>query len=108
MGLKVLDLNKIKKWVKQDKIVSEGDIDRAIDLTFIKVIEIIKSKCEFYKRYRNNPDLLMQEEFDLFVKNSTNEVKVERKFGCLLLTYPYIRKYNDWLFELTFKEVMPK
>ena len=102
---KPLDLEEIKKWVKQDLVVKEGNIDRAIDLTVNKLKQQIKEACEFYLRYKDNPSLLWKE-------NPKYRKKL-KKFG---ITEKWVSEdcdelydwedYNEWLFKLAFKGVL--
>ena len=100
-----LDLNetKITKWVKSDLVVKEGDVDRAIKMTLSRIKQRIKSACEFYLRYKDDPLLFWQEhpeyrkDFEKHVKNVyANGDRFWQK-------HPI--KYNDWLFKLAFLKV---
>jgi len=129
-----LDLNetKITKWVKSDLVVKEGDVDRAIKMTLSRIKQRIKSACEFYLRYKDNPELLIKEHpeykeeiesFRLipnpyFEECSTNEhlkegdcrncpdfVRENCFKGEMIENLAFKENYNEWLFKLTFKEV---
>jgi len=67
-----------------------------------KVIKLIKSACEFWLKYKDNPELLIKEhpEYKAKVKNNLwdcwfeDEAEMRQK------------EYNRWLFKLAFKEVL--
>ena len=74
---------------------------------FIK--QHIKSACEFYSRYKDNPELLIQEHPEYentltrFLKDLPFAVPFnEKMFNPLYFDY---KKYNKWLFNLAFKSV---
>jgi len=69
----------------------------------------IKSACEFYSRYKDNPELLIQEHPEYentltrFLKDLPFAVPFnEKMFNPLYFDY---KKYNKWLFKLAFKDV---
>lgn len=102
--LKDFNLEDIKKWVKQDLVVKEGNIDRAIDLTINKIKQQIKERCEFYLKYKDNPELLIKEH---------PKYEDEVVGMCFAGWDDYYRKnlivtvdYNKWLFKLAFKGVL--
>ena len=73
------------------------------DLTFNAMMrEIkkqIKSACEFYLKYKDNPKL--------FVKNHPEYVvDVEYFQKGFFVTPIALVKYNEWLFKLAFKDVL--
>ena len=70
-----------------------------------KIKQRIKSACEFYLRYKDNPELLVKEYPEF-------KEEVEQFRILSLLTGKYIHgnyydydKYNEWLFKLAFKDV---
>lgn len=104
---KPFSMDGIKEWVK-NLLVKQGDIDRAIMLTIHKTTQRLKSACEFYLRYKDTPELLVKEHYDL-LKN------MEQEDGwalVLLVAIPErikikrIDEYNEWLFRLAFREVL--
>jgi len=114
MSEKPLDLeeNNIKKMVKKDLSIKVfADVDRAISLTIQEIKQRIKKACEFYLKYRNNPNLLYDDfsinmEYDEPI-NKLRE-KIEREFNYLSdmnVFRIYIEKYNEWLLKEAFKPV---
>jgi len=100
MKPKPLDLEEFKKWrakTNPDLIFSISQIE------FIK--QQIKQACEFYLRYKDNPELLWKE-------NPKYRKKL-KKFG---ITEKWVSEdcdelydwedYNKWLFKLAFKGVI--
>lgn len=67
-------------------------------------IEQIKSACEFYLRYRNDSDLLLEEQnyfsnyWELFERFKYQNYNFRWEFDN--------DKYNEWLFKLAFKDVL--
>jgi len=59
----------------------------------------IKSACEFYLKYKDNPELFSKEQY---------KIKWERyrDIGCLVWVKKMWINYNEWLFKLAFKEVL--
>ena len=114
MSEKPLDLeeNNIKKMVKKDLSIKVfADVDKAISLTINEIKQRIKKACEFYLKYRNNPNLLYDDfsinmEYDEPI-NKLRE-KIEREFNYLSdmnVFRIYIEKYNEWLLKEAFKPV---
>ena len=74
--------------------------EEAITLIFDLVQEIVnveikqrlKSACEFYLRYKDNPELLINE-----------HPKYEKEIQKLWKNKNFTATYNDWLFKLAFK-----
>ena len=68
----------------------------------------IKSACEFYQRYENDPKLLVKEHYHLLKKMEDDDIWA----FTLLLTAPdleiKINEYNKWLFKLAFRDVFEK
>ena len=61
-------------------------------------LEDVKSACEFYLKYFNNPKLLIKE-----------HPKYKKEFEKFFTSYEILLKeYNKWLFKLTFKPVFKK
>jgi len=85
-----------------------GDYTKAYAIeNYIK--QCIKSACEFYSRYKDNPELLIQEHPEYentltrFLKDLPFAVPFnEKMFNPLYFDY---KKYNKWLFNLAFKSV---
>ena len=114
MSKKPLDLeeNNIKKMVKKDLSIKVfADVDRAISLTIKEIKQRIKKACEFYLKYRNNPNLLYDDfsinmEYDEPI-NKLRE-KIDREYNYLSdmnVFRIFIEKYNEWLLKEAFKPV---
>ena len=104
-----LDLEEIFESILKEleffrqEILSEKQ-DREFEKVFIKIEKKIreikqrlKSACDFYLRYKDNPELLIKEynEFSEIVKRNNWDF-LESK----------IDEYNEWLFKLAFKDVL--
>jgi len=130
-----LDLGKIKKEVLDeycggipfDEIeefqLEPEQIEKIIEITIYRIKQQIKSACKFYLRYKDKPELLVKEHpelktlieklFDIEGKlrnDGTILRNILDKFGLSKITlsksiYYDHKKYNEWLFKLTFKDV---
>jgi len=114
MKSKPLDLEDIEKKVLKELPMVVGDtytkiseekrieqvIKGAIKLTKEEIKQRIKSACDFYLRYKDNPDLFGAEHPEYF----------EEMLGYAILTnrsrFKPTKKYNTWLFKLAFKDVI--
>jgi len=99
----------ITEWSDIGKIGGEHGIDaeeiqEVVEFTIKEIKHRIKSACEFYLRYKNNPELLIKEhpEYEEDVKMFLDEYETA-KAG---VNVWYLRKYNEWLFRLAFKDVL--
>ena len=101
-----LDLKNLKifTYLKKDNEIIRNEIKQHI-----------KSACEFYLRYKDNPELLVKEHHEYEnVKISTtigtlkNFIKIRKMDtgGEIDETLLEERDYNEWLFKLTFKDVL--
>ena len=83
----------------------EADFEEVVRFTFKYVKQRIKSACEFYLRYENDPKLLVKEHYHLLKKMEDDDIWA----FTLLLTAPdleiKINEYNKWLFKLAFRDV---
>jgi len=77
------------------------DIRTAIRVTTEEIKQRINFACEFYRKYRDNPELLAKEHPEL-------ECKIRPKKYYLWYWFDAykMKKYSDWLFKLAFKEVL--
>lgn len=110
----------IEKCVKKDKIVKEFRegkgwnsiiVGRVISLTTEYIKKRIKSACEFYLKYKDNPELLIEEFKGAWVEmelSKFREFYAESKIKKVRLVTWNLRKYNAWLFKLAFKSVLEK
>ena len=65
-------------------------------IPFIK--QRLKSACEFYLRYKDNPNLFLNEQKE-FAEEVIDKFYDETK------GWKNLDKYNEWLFKLAFKDV---
>ena len=102
---------------KEEKLVDTKE--EAIELAFSLINEVIdkikqkvKSACEFYLRYKNEPVLLVEDfpelERDVVLNSIVNlGGKGENFFfkneGLRKIS---LEKYNEWLFRLAFRDVL--
>ena len=93
------------KPLKNNKIKLE-------QIGFVFKENTIASAVQFYKNYRSNIKKLMQEKKDIWnkwigyynnLKDSTYSTYVKDRSVNNLI---YINKYNDWLFDYTFSDVI--
>jgi len=114
--LKTLD-NKENKFTERELLALLLDLyDNVID----EVKQRIKSKCEFYLRYKDDPEELVKDYPEFKVSkipllNMLDEVEGEIALKVFIemireLSYEeYLRQmdeYNTWLFKLAFKDVI--
>ena len=66
----------------------------------IEIENLIKSACEFYLKFKDNPELLIEEhpEYEAVIKDKF-ELKIPH-YGWLFV------EYNEWLFKLAFRSVL--
>ena len=75
-------------------------IDEQLEELFKEIKQHIKSTGEFYLKYKDKPELLYMEEPEKW-KEFCDELSGFDLFDKFLL-----KKYNDWLFKLAFKDVL--
>jgi len=100
---------KIREWaIKNGQVSYEGATIQITptpkEITKKTIEEIkqrIKSACEFYLRYKDNSNLLI---------NEHPEYERENIVDCALIEpiEETRAKYNDWLFKLAFKDIFNK
>ncbi len=110
-----LDFEEILKIVEADF----GDYRKAYEIEkYIK--RCFRVACEFYLRYKDNPELLMREKSEIYLHLREICPSYEGNGGCkvdhTVCRFPAcvwfswrsvdLRKYNDWLFKLAFKSVL--
>ena len=108
-----------------NKKVDEKDIRRVFWHLKKNVIEDIKSACEFYLRYKDNPELLIKNfpEYKIeLAKIGLEELEIiqlrysQFKHPRIFIGMPegayinlkQVSEYNEWLFKLAFKDVLEK
>jgi len=104
-GLKDEILNEFAKWYSSNfktwkemiEFYGTGDETepKVVDISIKKIKQRIKSACEFYLRYKDNPELFAEEQFEKFEFKILGNF-VETKNGKKI-------KYNEWLFKLAFQ-----
>ena len=90
----------IKDWFFSDRATTESDIQVAFWHLKKNILEDIKSACEFYLRYKDNPNLLLNEQRELAIE----EKEIDRFYDGVKGWR--VTEYNEWLFRLIFKEVL--
>ena len=72
--------------------------------------ERVKSACDFYLRYKDNPELFVkehpeykEEEITVGIYSDIEPFPIKIKF---LINSPFQPEYKEWLFKLAFKGVM--
>ncbi len=97
-----LDLEQVRKEVFK-WIVGQpaNELEEFFDFTMEEVEQRIKSACEFWLRYKDNPKLFSEEQF---------KIRWEYYSDLGYLVWNMNRKqwenYNEWLFKLAFKDVL--
>ena len=94
-----LDLKRCFDWAEcQDNLTKEDMLEQLKE----DIETEIKEACEFYLRYKDNPELLIKEhpEYEKEVKNKFYHPNVIDAYS--LWSYD---KYNEWLFKSTFKGI---
>ena len=125
MKLQPLDLEDISEWLekqieKRDDLIIRKKINPSNPPLFKEIVYItkirdilideikqrLKSACEFWLKYKDNPLLLCEEkpeykkEFEPFTTAFKSSAFSSQKLKWIL------DKYNDWLFRLCFKSVL--
>jgi len=108
---KPLDLEVDKEEIlKKYKYLTDVRRQKDFEDGFFHAIELIKQRikfaCEFYLKYKDNPELLAEEHPEYFSYIYKFEVVGDCKnvlvFKDILID---VDQYNEWLFKLAFKEV---
>ena len=88
------------------------DIRTAIRVTTEEIKQRINSACEFYLKYKDNPELLVDELYYIIDEDSDTYIRlkleVENWIDKIRESYEdsdVYDKYNEWLFKLAFKDV---
>jgi len=98
----------ITEWSDIGKIGGEHGIDaeeieELVEFTINKTLQHIRKACEFYLRYKDNPELLIKEHPELKRKcKRLNRWAYESEYK----PHSNMAEYNEWLFRLVFKEVV--
>ena len=79
-----------------------------------RIKQRIKQACEFFLRYKDNPELLwreqlnFREELDKFIENFDEDFSDIAEFlswSSKEIKEQFLISYNEWLFKLAFKDV---
>ena len=98
---KVLDIVTSRRQI--ELVVNEVEVIK----TTKKVIkQRLKSACEFYLRYKDNPDLLMKEQPEYEKETKKFYSKGRKTKHRDIIGMWHLDEYNEWLFRLAFKGVM--
>jgi len=94
-------------WDKFWESYKETEIIKDIKLIFELYNKKIKSACEFWLKYKDNPELLLEEypEYEEKVKEIEKEA-YQKEFYMEFVKNYFLEKYNEWLFKLAFKDVL--
>jgi len=84
----------------------EAKILKEKNKLFHAIVGRIKSACEFYLRYKDNPKLLIEEypEYEKEIEKFNSDKHLYQEFD--KYTAVSLKEYNEWLFRLAFKDVL--
>jgi len=109
MKPKPLNLDAIQEEVLKDNKLQEYYIGKgmlgingAIYKTIWVIEQRIKLACEFYLKYKDKPTLLLKEHPEY----ESTEFSVELDENFKEDFNDFMKKYNEWLFKLAFKDVL--
>jgi len=100
MKPKPLDLEELKEIIPDDECNPHIRDNHWIP----EIKQRIKSACEFYLRYKDNPALLINE-YKEYIDELIRKNLIKKNFAKQGLII-YNDKYNEWLFKLAFKGVL--
>ena len=89
----------------------EKGFNEAQEILIKEIKQRIKKACEFYLKYRNNPNLLYDDfsinmEYDEPINKLREEINREYHYLTDIdIVKIYIEKYNEWLLKEAFKPV---
>ncbi len=94
-------------WGMDTELFSTNENETARSRARKKIItkfkQRLKSACEFYLRYKDNPELLRKEQNNLY--NVFGDYIFGNLKGKYFKSSNILGQYNDWLFKLAFKDV---
>jgi len=100
------------KEIDKDKIIEEAIkeiLNNAIDTFKQEIKQRIKSACEFYLEYKDDPNKLIKDfpylknqSIDGFPEDTVEEVAKIKGYDIDV----YLMQYNEWLFKFAFKEIL--
>ena len=96
--------DRIIKELSVVKTVGESEgLQYAIKANIVFFVKkYLKSACEFYLRYKDKPTLLLKEHPEY----ESTEFLVELDENFKEDFNDFMKKYNEWLFKLAFKDVL--
>lgn len=98
LGGVIKNFSKLGGWVFIDELIRK------------EIKQRIKTACEFYLRYKNKPELLMEEhpEYKKQCEYFIHEIEMASigEFEPTHGELAHLMDYNEWLFKLTFKAVL--
>ena len=110
MKLKPLDLEDVRKEVFKWIVGGPAnESEEFFDFVMCEVKQRIKQACEFYLRYKDKPELLMKEqEWVLKLEVPVNKLGdiLEYSRNDWRLVWQNKDEYNEWLFKITFAQVL--
>jgi len=101
-----------KEFKERDEIITNIRelVNEQLEDLFNEVKQRLKSACEFYLRYKDNPELLIKEQswiLELEYEGNRIDDVLDYGAGCWQAVWGEdIKKYNEWLFKLAFKDVI--
>ena len=90
--------------INEDNKPQPLNLEELTGFTIREIKRRIKSACEFYRKYRNRPDKLALD-FPQY-KTKLHEFGMFPKQGSIGFINPNFEGYNNWLFELAFKDAL--
>ena len=102
-----LDLEGIdEKMIEELNKKQPHDLQTEIDIFKQAIKQRLKSACEFYLKYKDNPDLLMKEQPEYEKETKKFYSKGRKTKHRDIIGMWHLDEYNEWLFRLAFKGVM--
>ena len=102
-----LDLEGIdEKMIEELNKKQPHDLQTEIDIFKQAIKQRLKSACEFYLKYKDNPDLLMKEQPEYEKETKKFYSKGRKTKHRDIIGMWHLDEYNEWLFKLAFKKVL--
>ena len=89
---------------KKTKRIPQLSVE-CLNLGMCYMHEDVKSAVEFYKKYKYEPFMLLEDRLDIATKVA-NELGFIWERETSERPFKYTRKYNDWLFDYCFGDVI--
>jgi len=98
------EILQVLNWLLTDSTVSQ-----VVDIVTLKLKKEIRKQvrqaCEFYLKYKDNPELLSKD-YNYLNKKVLSFLKPLNEESLGYGSYWEMEKYNEWLFRLAFKDVL--